>query len=283
MAMQTRELTVTAAGLDLRVKIWGEPGNPPLLALHGWQDNAASFDLLAPQLPDYYWVVPDLPGHGRSAHRGEGAEYTIWGYCMEVMALANAMNLEQFVLLGHSMGGGIACLLAGLYPNRVTKLVLLDIIGTITTPAEKTLSQMHQALAQRVNKPLRKPGLYPSLEEAVTARAKVGVTRNAAALLAARGVAESAQGWYWCHDQRLTQRSLLSMSDAQVAPFLEAIACPVLLVTSREAVQQEDVIRQRTAQVRDVRLKKMGGGHHQHLDGDIESVSGQVKTFLAET
>ena len=186
--MKAQEQSVEVNGLTLSVKTWGNPQDKPILAIHGWQDNAATFDELAPRLPGYYWIVPDMPGHGFSDHRGTGADYHLWTYCTEVLLLAKAFNLNQFILLGHSMGGGIANLVAGLAPDHVAKLVLLDVLGVITTGSENTLEQMRKGLSQRVDKALRKPGLYSTREKAIAARAKNGITLEAAALLGARGL-----------------------------------------------------------------------------------------------
>ncbi len=113
------------------------------------------------------------------------APIILWTYCTEVLLLAKAFNLNQFILLGHSMGGGIANLVAGLAPDHVAKLVLLDVLGVITTGSENTLEQMRKGLSQRVDKALRKPVCAP-LEKAIAARAKNGITLEAAALLGAR-------------------------------------------------------------------------------------------------
>lgn len=278
--MQARELKVNAADINLAVKTWGNDTDTPILALHGWQDNAATFDRLIPQLPGFYWIVPDLPGHGLSEHRGKGAEYTIWSYCAEIIALADQLGLEKFTLLGHSMGGGIANLLAAVLPERIERLILLDVIGTITTAATNSLEQLSMGLKHRTRHALRKPGLYPSLADAINARARKGVTAEAAALLGARGISQSAAGYYWQHDQRLTQKNLLSMCDEQLVPFLRAINCPVLLITSTEAVQREDAIKVRVAEIKNIRVEKLSGGHHQHLDGDVDSIAGLVRNFL---
>lgn len=275
------EHSIAAGELNLAVKTWGEPGKPGIIALHGWQDNAATFDQLAPRFPEYYWVVPDLPGHGRSDHRGPGAEYTIWSYGVEVMALAGAFSLDTFTLVGHSMGGGIAGLLAGLFPERIEQLVLLDLIGAITTPATDSPAQLRLGIEQRISKPVRRPGLYPTRAAAIDARAKKGISREAAMLLGERGIAESGKGYYWGHDPRLALKTLLSMSDEQVAAHLQAITCPVLLIMSEQAVQREAVIRQRAALVRKLRMEQLGGGHHQHLDGDVAGLAALIKDFFA--
>lgn len=280
--MQPAETSVTAGGLTLAVRTWGEPGLPGIIALHGWQDNAATFDRLAPAIPGYYWVAPDLPGHGRSAHREAGAEYSIWSYAVEVMAIANAMGLATFALVGHSMGGGIASLVAGLFPERITRLILLDSLGTIATPAAQSPAQLRRGIEQRVDQPLRRAGLYPTREAAIDARAKKGITQDAARILGERGIAESADGYFWCHDQRLTLKTLLSLDEEQVAAFLKAIQCKVLLVTSTEAVQREDVIRQRAALIGDIRIAQLDGGHHQHLEDKAGVISLLVDEFLGE-
>lgn len=280
--MTCNELTVRAHEMSLAVKTWGDPGNPAIIALHGWQDNAGTFDRLASLLPDFYWIVPDLPGHGKSEHRGKGAEYTLWAYCPEVMALADAMSLDTFILVGHSMGGGIANLLAGLYPERISKLILLDIIGVVTSALEDTVMHMRAAVQQRVEQPLRKAGLYSSLELAIAARAKRGITAEAASLLAARGVKQGDDGYFWGHDQRLILKRTLSLNEEQMALFLQAIDCPVLVIASREAVVREAVIQKRVALVKNIQMEKLSGGHHQHLDGDVEAIATLMGSFLAQ-
>lgn len=274
------EHSVTTGDLRLAVKTWGDPKHPAIIALHGWLDNAATFDRLAPLFPGYFWVVPDLPGHGRSEHRGKGAEYSIWNYAVEVIALADAMDLPAFILVGHSMGGGISSLLAGLFPERVRALVLLDVIGTITTPAANSPAQLRLGIEQRVGKPLRRAGLYSTREAAILARVKKGITRDAASLLGERGITESPQGFYWCHDQHLALKSLMSLDGDQMAAFLRAITCPVLLVMSAQAVQGEAEIRERSTLVQDIRVAHLDGGHHQHLDGDVAAIAELIGGFL---
>jgi len=281
--MTIGEQLVAINGLELAVKTWGNPVLPPVIGLHGWLDNAATFDKLAPLVDSHYWIIPDLSGHGLSAHRGIAVDYSLSSYCFEVMALADSLSLDRFVVVGHSMGGGVANLLAGLYPKRIEKLVLLDVIGTLTTPAEDTLEQMRKGLDQRLERTPRKAGLYSTRDKAVEARAKKGIDLEAAHILGKRGIAKQEQEYYWCHDQRLTLRSLLSMTDDQLAPFMEAICCPVLVIGSQEAVIRQQVIQERVALVKDIRLENLLGGHHQHLDGDVPGIADLLKEFLGKS
>ena len=135
-------------------------------------------------------------------------------------------------------------------------------------------------MAQRLDKPLRKAGVYPSLEKAIAARAKKGITRDAAACLGERGITKGASGYYWHHDQRLTLRSLLSMTDEQVAGFLAAVRSPVLVIVSREASGREHALALRTALVADIQVEAFSGGHHQHLDGDVAGIAALIESFL---
>lgn len=278
--MNVAEITVQAGDLSLAVKTWGDPSHPPVLALHGWQDNAATFDRLAPLFPDYYWVVPDLPGHGLSEHRGIAADYGIWQYGVEVMALANALSLDNFLLVGHSMGAGIGGLLAAIYHERIHKLVMLDVIGTMTTTAANSPAQLRESIDKRINHSLRKAGMYATRQAAIKARANNGVSEEGAALLGERGIAESEAGFYWRHDQRLSLRSMMSIGEEQMQVFLAAIQCPVLLITSAGAVQSETVIQERMAMVPRIEREHFQGGHHQHLDGDVDAIAGVMARFL---
>lgn len=66
---ESSELSWQINGLNLCGLSWGTPDLPPLLMLHGWLDNAASFALLAPLMKGYYVVAIDLTGHGKSDRR----------------------------------------------------------------------------------------------------------------------------------------------------------------------------------------------------------------------
>src|SRR5690554_4922181 len=112
--MHLEEVNIQGPSGRLALKVWGEPEAPPVLALHGWMDNAATFDALAPQLRGLRLIAPDLPGHGLSAHRPPAADYSIWSYVADLLAISGALSLPRFRLLGHSMGGSIATLFAAL-------------------------------------------------------------------------------------------------------------------------------------------------------------------------
>ncbi|MEO6170956.1 MAG: alpha/beta fold hydrolase, partial [Lysobacter sp.] len=85
---------------------------PRVMALHGWLDNAASFLPLHAHLPGLDLVALDMPGHGASDHLPEAAEYTVVNTARAMFAAADALGWERFSLLGHSLGGAVASLMA---------------------------------------------------------------------------------------------------------------------------------------------------------------------------
>src|SRR5579875_3291993 len=142
-----RELRLKTARGELAALQWGEPDAPPLLALHGWLDNAASFGAIAPRLAACRRVIaPDLPGHGHSAHLPAGAiRYHVVDQVDHVLDAADALGLASFDLLGHSLGAGIASLIAAALPARVGKLALIEGLGPLADDGSQTLSRWRDA------------------------------------------------------------------------------------------------------------------------------------------
>jgi len=116
---------IEAAGIRLAYRVWGSPGAPPLLLLHGLGDGAADWDGVAPAFARHWRVyAPDLRGHGRSDRPGD---YSVELMEADVLAFLDALQLDRVDLIGHSMGGLVGYLLAGDHPERVGRLILEDI------------------------------------------------------------------------------------------------------------------------------------------------------------
>lgn len=254
--------------LRLAALAHGPPGGAPVLALHGWLDNAASFGPLCEHLEGVRLVALDLPGHGHSAHRPPGCAYHFMDYAGDVLAAADALGWDRFSLLGHSLGGAIASVIAGACPERVERLALIEAIGPLSDHAGNAPRRLADALA-RARRPGRPPPAYASLDEAVAARCRAGNLRpEGARPLVARGTVDTPAGLRWRADPRLRQPSTYRLTEAQVLAFLEAIRAPTLLVLADEGMlEPEDArVAARLAAVRDLRLHAMPGGHHVHLD-----------------
>ncbi|WP_299236115.1 alpha/beta hydrolase [uncultured Halomonas sp.] len=263
---------------------WGEPEAPLWLALHGWLDNAASFSRLAPVLASQLGVrivAIDFAGHGHSWHTP--GDYAIWDYCDDVLDAADALGATRPTLLAHSMGAGVACLLAAALPERVARLALIDGLGAVTTAAEEAPRQLRRGLLGHRRSPSR-PARYADEEEAVLARVKGGATpvrAEAIRPVVLRNLEESEDGRLgWRTDPRLARPSPVRLTPEQVMACLAEIACPTLLIEGEDGILGEtERARSARAALPGLERRVLTGGHHLHLEP--EAVSAVAETIAS--
>ena len=273
-------LTIKLPDMKVEALAWGPPDGHLVLALHGWLDNAASFVPLAGFLDGVRLVAVDLPGHGRSDWRPAGQRYHFVDWVPDVVGLADALGAKRFSLLGHSLGAGIASIVAGSVPHRIERMVLVEGLGPLTDDPAVAASNLEKAIQKPVD-PRRKITAYPNLKVAVErvggARDKLG--SQGARLLAIRGTRKTRRGFELRHDPRLQERSLLRMTEPQVLSFLERIECPVILVRADEGYAfNYDKMKARVERVSRCRVVELKGGHHIHLDHPDE-VAAEIADF----
>ncbi|MBP9218524.1 MAG: alpha/beta hydrolase [Sterolibacterium sp.] len=113
------------------VRLWGDrdAGSPVLFLLHGWQDFSASFQFLVDALPrEWCCIAPDWRGFGQSQWNHDG--YWFPDYLADLDGLLDHYSPTGPVrLVGHSMGGNVACVYAGVRPGRVLRLATLEGFG----------------------------------------------------------------------------------------------------------------------------------------------------------
>lgn len=157
--MDPVELRIDVPFGTLAAKVWGPADGKPVLALHGWLDSAASYDTLCPLLnPSLRIVALDFSGHGDSSHKPPGCHYNPLEYVIDVRRAVDRLGWDQFTLIGHSMGGTAAVLFAGLFPDRVLSLVLLDVV----VPSVRIDSDAPSTLTHGINKFLQLEALSTS-------------------------------------------------------------------------------------------------------------------------
>jgi len=281
---EARELSLALPHLRLSARAWGDPSLPPLLALHGWLDNAASFDRLAPLLSSHFHIVAlDLPGHGRSDHRPPGVWYHYVDFPGDVLTAIEALRWPRFSLLGHSLGGAITAALAAAVSERVDRLFLIEALGPLATTAEQTVTLLKRAISQRNGLREKSLRVFGSVEEAAAARAQAGdLSTNAARVLVERGIQPVDGGFVWSSDPRLTLTSPQRYIEPQIQALLAGIVAPTLLILAQPAPSflPEAVINPRIACIRDIEVERLPGHHHLHLE-DPEPVARTILSFNA--
>ncbi len=247
----------------------GDPHGPKVLALHGWLDNAASFVPLSAQLPQLDLVMLDLPGHGHSDPLPAGADYLLTSALHPLLDAADALGWERFAVIGHSMGAAIASTLAAAAPQRVAKLVAIEMLGGLAETVEGTLERLRDSVAatRRANaSPLR---VFPDLAAPVRARMLANqLSEPAARLLVERGVRPVEGGYVWRSDQRLTLPTAVRLSEAQVQALLAGIDCPARVIYADPAQPYfpEPLRSQRAALLPRGRVHVLPGTHHLHME-----------------
>ena len=266
--MTGTELELITPYLRLTARAWGPADGLPVLAVHGWLDNAASFDALAPLLPELRLVALDLPGHGHSAHRPPGTHYHFVDFVPDVVAAADALGWSRFALLGHSMGGGIASFLAAALPERVTHLALIEGLGPPTSNPADGPDHLVKAMAQMNALPHKRLPLYASVEAAIQARCEAGgLSWQAAAILVERGLQAVEGGFRWRSDPRLRFVSPLYLSEPQILAYMERITAPALLLCGDAGyLISRAYMQERYARIARLRVHILPGGHHPHLE-----------------
>lgn len=279
-------------GLRTHVRCWGEERSPKLFMLHGWMDVSASFQFVVDCLQqDWRVIAPDWRGFGRT-ERTKADCYWFPDYLADLDALLDHYAKDEAVnLLGHSMGGNVATLYAGIRPQRVAKLINLEGFGLgRTTPAMAPGRYAAWLDELREPPPMR---TYAS-REAVAARLRKTnprLTPERADFLAGHWAAPTADGaWEILGDpaHKITSATLYHVDE--VTACWERIAAPVLWVEAddtdvwrwmgpREEAQRE--IDRRMSCIPNVRAARVAdAGHMLHHD-QPEAVAQLIEDFLA--
>ncbi len=278
----------------MRLHVWHWSGNGsrpdarPLIALHGWMDLGASFQFLVDELPDHVTVyAPDWRGFGRSANSGVDS-YWFYDYLGDLdRLLAELLQDRPIDLLGHSMGGNVAMIYAGVRPSRVVNLVNLEGAGLPPSNPARAPVRLGEWLDE-LAKP-RRMSRYPSFE-AVATRLMKGNPRlreDRAQWLARQCAARTGEGDYaWRADPQHKQINPYLYRAEEVDACWQAIAAPVLWVDSeypndwhRFTTEPEFLVRR--ARIADLTHHVLPGtGHMLHHD-QPEALARLVSEFLA--
>lgn len=277
-----QELTLNTRWIRLAAERFHAGLGAPLIALHGWLDNAASFEPLAPLLPQLDILALDLPGHGRSAHRPAGQHYHFVDFVADVIAAADAIGWSRFSLLGHSMGAGIGSLIAAAFPERVERLVLIEGLGPWGDDPKDCADHLAQATRQLLAGNQAGRRRFPVLQPMIRARMQAGGLSEAAARrLVVRNSGQDADGFYWRTDPRLRYRSPIYITEEQVQAFLPRIQAPTLFIraSDRELPAHYNWDR-RESLVGDLARVDLPGGHHLHMENP-EPVAVAIRGFFS--
>ncbi|KFW92379.1 Serine hydrolase-like 2, partial [Phalacrocorax carbo] len=287
-------------------KAWGPLEGRPVLCLHGWLDNANTFDKLIPLLPrDCYYVAMDFSGHGLSSHRPAGSPYHFLDYVSDVRRVVAALQWRRFTLMGHSMGGAVAGMFCFLYPEMVDKLILLESLGFLLAPEDtdawlKSKRMVIDRLLSLEAKQQTPKARSPKAALQRLLEANTHLTAEGGAILLQRGATETPAGLVYNRDMRVHTVSialltcpllLLSLQNSEIVetrslhpgPASTQLAQDGLLVPHKLDSRNHFVKALREAfestLKEHIQLVEVPGSHFVHLNKP-EVVSGFISDFL---
>jgi pimeloyl-ACP methyl ester carboxylesterase len=220
---------------------WGDEAGRPLILLHGKRDHARSWDGLAEALTGGLSrgrrvLAPDLRGHGDSQW-AVGSHYVFADYIADLITLIDEVGGRASVL-GHSGGGLIATLAAGLYPERFERVAAIEGTGAHLQhlpPAEPDALRAWVDHTRDLES--RSPRRMPSVEEAAERlrRGNARLSKELALDLAAYAVREKNGGYEWKFDPWVDSRDPVELRPEEAPPVWARVRAPVLLLMSEEA------------------------------------------------
>ena len=240
-------------GLKLHFLDWGNETSAPVLLVHGSQDHCHNWDWTSEGLCQRYHVItPDLRGHGDSEW-AKGSSYGIYQYIYDIAQLIEQQELAPVHLVGHSLGGTIATLFAGLYPEKVASLVSIEGVGAefwdnaSSTPIRDRTRELFEAMRSQAG---RVPKRYETLEAAF-ARMQASnphLSEERARHLTIHGSNRNEDGTYsWKFDPYTYAGWLATDNRGDMREFWQAINCPVLLINATEGYEhrigQDDTVK----------------------------------------
>ena len=116
-----------STGVELDVQLAGPRDAPPVVLLHGFPESHRTWRDIVPDLArDHFVVAPDQRGYARSS-KPEGVEaYAPDRIVGDLIALADALGIDRFTLVGHDWGGAVAWMAALRHPDRVARLAIVN-------------------------------------------------------------------------------------------------------------------------------------------------------------
>ncbi|XP_045785180.1 probable serine hydrolase [Maniola jurtina] len=274
-----KEIRIPVKWGHLAAKLWGSEHERPILALHGWQDNAGTWDPYAPMLCDKRPILAlDFPGHGFSSWIPEGMQYYPWDLPRLILYLKDYFKWDKVSLLCHSMGSIAGMRFASVFPDDIDFYIAVDSLIYDDYDLNQVVAHYSKMLRklQALQDLKGEPPCY-TMEEIIKIW-HLGTTKSVAKesvpYLLNRGAKESSREpnkYYFSRDPRL-KHILFSAEDKKlVETMVKRIKCPTLYfkgidspyASDEHSVEMRETLAQNNS---DFECHFIPSTHHLHLN-----------------
>ncbi len=269
---------LTIHGLRIHYLRWGDPGRDPVILLHGMMHNARYWEHIAVPLAQEFSVfAPDLRGHGESDHAPGG--YLVWAFAQDLRAFVEALDLETFDLVAHSIGSRAAIAYARDHSHRINHLVLADM-------GPEMAARGARGTRQTVAESNRVQG-FPTEEEALAYFARLYPGRSREFLhrqMAASLVLDQESGQLVFRFDPALQEATGRAAIVEI-PYLweslEHIRCPTLVLRGeKSSILSREVAEEMVRRLPNGRLEEIPDSGHQIPLHQPERFLSSVRRFL---
>ncbi|XP_038215849.1 probable serine hydrolase [Zerene cesonia] len=276
-----KEIQIPVQWGHIAAKVWGDADRRrPILALHGWQDNAGTWDTLAPLL---YQKIPiiaiDFPGHGLSSWYPHGMQYYPWDFARLILSIRDHFQWDKVSLLCHSMGSIAGMRYACVFPDDVDFYIAIDNIIADDYDLDQVV-EMFPKLFRKIQITQARIDTEPpsySIEEFVKKwhyGTKKSVSMESVHHLAKRGMKASSSDpnkYYFNRDARLKHTLFMPENKMFVETLVKRLKCPTAYfkaIDSPYASDQFSVDLRETLEKNNQNFEShfVPGTHHVHLN-----------------
>jgi pimeloyl-ACP methyl ester carboxylesterase len=268
---------------------WGDPEGMPLILLHGGRDHCRSWDRIAGELQEDGWriIAPDLCGHGDSDWSAEGL-YTMTSFIYDLAELIQQLDLQQVRLVAHSLGGNIGLHYAGVFPERVAKIVSIEGLGySPAVLADRQKAKMAQQMRDWIEarrgldgRPARRYATVDEARERMQSENK-HLSPDLADHLTRHGLRRNEDGSFgWKFDPYLRSFEPTEFGLARPQDLWSRIPSPVLLIYGADSWASNPLLDGRAAHFQEARVVVIEEANHWVHHDQPARVMTELKAFL---
>ncbi|XP_071447020.1 probable serine hydrolase [Hetaerina americana] len=275
-------------------KWWGNPDSKPLLGLHGWQDNAGTFDGIAPILPNHISLLAlDLPGHGLSSWYPSSTSYNSSQGLLVLRHVVKYFKWNKIYLLGHSMGSAYGYLYAAVFPDEVEKYIGLDLARPMAIDPYALVLEAQNIIDRCLNNDHLSMGSGPKFSyDELMSRLFTGyqgsLSEESCKVLLKRGAVKFCDGKYcYSRDPRLSRSTndLSAFPISHINRMAVNIKCEVLNIRGKSGAsfipldQYYNALELMKISAKRFEFYEVEGSHHFHLNEPSETAA-LISQFL---
>jgi len=233
------------------------------------------------------YIAIDLPGHGYSSHKPKTAYTHTIDYIVDLEHVRRGLKLDNFSLIGHSLGGMISGIYTATYPDKIDKFVAIDGLLPFHQPNDQVVENLRKATDMLVDDTFNHK-IYKDLEvlsERITRTVFYkGMDLEVAEFMLDRSIQMLPEGHQFTYDKRLRYPALIRMTKDVLFPLIKSWTTPILYLIATDGFKQfhhpsyiegiEYLNKHST-----VTQLELPGPHHLHMS-NTEDVSAAVISFL---